>query len=269
MSRLCPQSSSTAYNPVVERIVQDWDLRASRTADFGSLGLLTFAAARESASTPQGLHALAVEAAAGSEAARHTVLRVMLPKAVRLSRTCRGLRNRPHDEATNIAVACLWNVIGNYRAPAGSLDAAGRLSLAALKLVTATCRPNETEHEVPCDPHRLATYTEQSTAEGPEGITGTGTHSSWKTEATEQMEQMLHVLEWAVKTPATTGRGMVLSAEDAKLLGQWVISTTTERQQICTDRGKSYACLERRVFRMRDRLAAEVSNQGLNRAQFA
>jgi hypothetical protein len=247
-------------NVVIARIVADWDRRADSAADFGSLGTLSYGEALVMARRDEEVfYTLLVESVNGNPAARHTLMRAMLPKCIRFGLTCRKLARDSRDEAYTTAIACLWSAIVSYPLHRRK-NPAGQLAMRTLEIIT-TAVP---EDRLECVPY-TATYMEQL-EESDEFARRFDPNIG--SENARHFSQVLRVLEWAVTTPASTGRGMIFTRDEAHLLGQWSIFDVAEREQICTSTGKSYEALERKVYRLRDRLAREISHHELTRDAF-
>lgn len=236
---------------LLDRLRTEWDDSVSgRTHDFAGIGIRTCreleielkaASWREQ---DRLLHALVSAGHDGDKLAERVVLQYMLPKAVHLARTCRGLRSltvvdHSSVDAVGTAIGAMWESIRRY--PLNRVEKVkANIGMDALLIVNKSMSPG--------DPGEHATediYLEQV-------LQDQGKSATLEPEfGDDTFHDLVTVLTWAIDTEA-------LTPDDVRLLARFDLGELHERDQLAEDLGIGRASLTRRVYRIRVKLMEAV-----------
>ncbi|ODU06743.1 MAG: hypothetical protein ABS81_03780 [Pseudonocardia sp. SCN 72-86] len=236
---------------LLEALRTEWSgSLTDREHDFAGIGIrscseleleLKAAAGREQ---DRLLHALLTAGHDGDALAERVALQHMLPKAVHLARTCRGLRaltlsdHTPVD-AVSTAIGAMWESIRRY--PLNRVEKVkANIGMDALLIVNKSMSPGDPSEHVTED-----VYLEQALQEQGKSAT---IEPEW---GDDTFHDLVTVLTWAIDTEA-------LTPEDVRLLARFDLGELHERDELAEDLGIGRASLTRRVYRIRVKLMEAV-----------
>lgn len=221
------------------REVRTWADRHPAWSSARSVTDIAELAAQDSDAT---LSLLLTEHSAGSALAGTVLVRLMLPKLVRIHRYAR-LDGTDHsrEERASRTIAAFYEVIASHRP--GGTGIAGALSLRTLGLITKTC---ESAVETPAEPdqlHRVADGSDDRTTSNPGEVSARELHS---------------VLAWAVQSKTIT------ADEHSLLIRAYLFAEGADLVALAVEENCSPAALRQRlsraVARVRDGVAARTGN---------
>lgn len=115
------QTIFRSHAPSVLSVEETWTQQAALAGSYdvlGDIGLVDlydhFLASASAEEKDRILYALLHEATAGDDLATLTVVRLFIPKAIRLARSCTALRALPHDEAVSSSLSAFWEAARTY-----------------------------------------------------------------------------------------------------------------------------------------------------------
>ncbi len=255
--------STTAFTQtgLLSTLREEWDTDlADREHDFAGIGVRTCghleAEIRSAKRTPAGpegtgpseqdrlLHALLAAAHNGDRTAERVVLQFMLPKAVHLARSCRGLRALTINtgtafDAVSTAIGAAWESIATY--PLNRTERVqANLNMDALLIVNKTMRNVDDEENV--DTADLEVTLElqgKSTPFEPE----------W---GDSSFHDLVTVLQWAIDAEA-------LTPDEVRILARFDLAEELEeRDALAEELGIHRDSLTRKVYRIRVKLIDAV-----------
>lgn len=190
------------------------------------------------------LHALLTAGHDGDALAERVLLQHMLPKAVHLARTCRGLRaltlsdHTPVD-AVSTAIGAMWESIRRY--PLNRVEKVkANIGMDALLIVNKSMSPGDPGEHATEDVHLEQVLQDQGKSAALEPEWGDDT-----------FHDLVTVLTWAIDTEA-------LTPDDVRLLARFDLGELHERDELAEDLGIGRASLTRRVYRIRVKLMEAV-----------
>ncbi|WP_377454609.1 hypothetical protein [Rhodococcoides fascians] len=229
--------TALTVDPAACREVRLWAGRHLAWSTTRTVSDIEALAVRDSDAT---LSLLLVEHTAGSALAGTALVRLMLPKLIRIHRYAR-LDGADHsrDERASRTIAAFYEVIASHRV--GGTGVAGALSLRTLGVIT---KAHESAAETPSDPDRL-----HQIVNGPNDRT---TENPQETSAYE-----LHsVLAWAVQSKTIT------TDEHSLLIRAYLVAEGADLAALADEECCSPAALRQRlsraVARVRDGVAART-----------
>lgn len=177
-------------------------------------------------------------AQSGVDAAEQLLLLLMLPRAVHLTRTCRGLRVLPVRDAQAIAVGALWEAIRELP-PTATTAVLHRIGLDALKIVTRTATAAIDVPEVAIEDEALHRLVDAPDASAP---------------ADSTIRELAAMLRWAIDTGT-------LTAEEVRQLAVVDLGEPADRARLARELGIERTSLTRRAHRIRGRLRDGVRRE--------
>jgi hypothetical protein len=209
---------------LIGQMNHEWDtVIAPFRSNYGSFGYLTGAEALstllESGSQARDriYWGMLSEVHSGNKAAERVLLQAMLAKAVNLSRNCRGLLVLPSPDAMCVAVGAMWEAIRTFPMHQ-TQKVVGTLALNALQIITTT-------HPAPAN---LPEAREDSALD--RIIASEKDADEHVIHSATPLEELLKVIIWATETGT-------LTAEEAKLLGRFTVSTREEKYALAEELG--------------------------------
>jgi lambda repressor-like predicted transcriptional regulator len=229
--------TALTVDPATCREVRLWAGRHLAWSTARTVSDIEALAVRDSDAT---LSLLLIESAAGSALAGTALVRLMLPKLIRIHRYAR-LDGTDHsrDERASRTIAAFYEVIASHRV--GSTGVAGALSLRTLGLIT---KAHESTAETPSDPdrlHQIVSVPEERTTDNPHETSAYELHA---------------VLAWAVQSKTIT------TDEHSLLIRAYLVAEGADLTALADDERCSPAALRQRlsraVARVRDGVAART-----------
>ena len=229
--------TALTVDPATCREVRLW---AGRHLAWSTARTVSDIQARAAEDSDATLSLLLIESAAGSALAGTALVRLMLPKLIRIHRYAR-LDGTDHsrDERASRTIAAFYEVIASHRG--GGTGVAGTLSLRTLGLIT---KAHESTAETPSDPDRLHQIVKDSdcrTTDNPHETSAYELHS---------------VLAWAVQSKTIT------SDEHSLLIRAYLVAEGADLTALAGDERCSPAALRQRlsraIARVRDGVAART-----------
>ena len=244
---------------IIAKFDQEWEHTSSQAvADYGRLlgrlrGVAALALLQESegADRDRHFHAALAAVAEGNTAAERLLLQALVPKIISFSRTCRGIIHLRQTVSAEDALCCVvnaaWEAIRTY--PLHRVTSVcGNLVLQTLKIITA-------QYPAP-DDRQLSLYR-------PEDLERLGARPGRQAQdghllEDQPMAELLKVLSWSVETRA-------LAPSEARLLGQFTLSSKAEKHELARGMDLTEAQLSKKAYRIRCKLAQAVKEHVLER----
>jgi hypothetical protein len=177
------------------------------------------------------MHTLVLLSHRGDHVAERLLLELMTPKAIQLARTCAPLRNLSPADAVSTTLSVIWEKIRTY--PEHLTETvAGNIGLNALNEIT---RSFGSTTEISADIDEL----ERAMNDDPNHY------------GDSSFDNLVKVLSWAVDA-------RVLTRDEVSLLATVDLGTSAERQHLADQLDVTRDTLNKRVWRIRNKLITAV-----------
>lgn len=245
---------------VLGKMRHEWaHVSGPATADYGSLGQITGDEAYEKLSQtaytdPEAGDELYYEAVIaaqnGNAAFERLLLQLFLHNALRYCHASRYLARLKNSQglqaAFAVAIDGFWEAIKSYPKHR-THRVASRISIDALGIITRS-------HGVVLDD----IVSDQVVADAQGSLLGTGHAEPEAEDNHKALTEVMAVLQWGVDNGT-------LRADEARLLGRHSIATRAERTEMAKDMDVTYATLQKKVYKLMEKLARAVRSRGLER----
>ncbi|MGP5319143.1 hypothetical protein ACTXMB_14525 [Arthrobacter rhombi] len=244
---------------LLKKMSSEWQQGSGpRVDNYGTLGTLSGDEAMTTIrqAGPQGadrmLHQAICEAADGNPVLERLLLQMFIGKIVKFTRSCRYLihlkTTRSADEAFCVGIECFWEAIRKY--PTHRKEhVAANLCLNALKIISRL----DTEFDVTPYGNEYVGHTNPSPT-----LLETAPHETSNSCSGEELAEVMRVLQWSIDVES-------LANEEARLLGQYTVSTATEKHELAEALGLTVTSLSKKVYNIKTKLAKAISHHGIER----
>ncbi|WP_461634894.1 hypothetical protein [Glutamicibacter soli] len=177
-----------------------------------------------------------------------TILKLMLPKAVKMSHSCRSMRFESHADAIQTAIVAMWEAT-HTRSYENVNNVQGSLALNALHLVSY----NDFSRK------RSGTHDDQSIPTDDYGLLESAMnaqHCFELQESQDPLDELAEVLSWA-------RHANVLTEDEVTLLARYSLAEDEQasRKTLEDELGINRQALSRRVSRIRLRLTQAIKDE--------
>lgn len=226
--------------------------------DYGTLGTISgdeaMATLRQAGASraDRMLHQAICEASSGNAALERLLLQMFIGKIVKFTRSCRYLihlrTTRSADEAFCVGVECFWEAIRKY--PKHRTEhVAANLCLNALKIISHL----DAEFDVIPYGNEYSGHTNPTPT-----LLETVPHQVGNDRSGEELAEVMRVLQWAIDAQS-------LTSVEARLLGQYTVSTPAEKHELAQASGATVTELSKKVYNIKMKLAKAISHHGIER----